>query len=171
MDKEPQGEVIEKVSKTWSSAKASETGLAAAIKGFAKKYGKADPGNVDDVFENSQKNFTASDVTQFNGTVADYHSRNKGKVDIDDLDLDQPDYDPSFEEQGIGVGIAARVLSKGMVKDPELVRYVNLIAAVIAQNSKVYDWDFTVFVLNDQQINGFACPGGYLHHPWCSESL
>lgn len=162
VDKEPQGEVIEKVSKTWSSAKASETGLAAAIKGFAKKYGKADPGNVDDVFENSQKNFTASDVTQFNGPLADYHSRNKGKVDIDDLDLDQPDYDPSFEEQGIGVGIAARVLSKGIVKDPELVRYVNLIAAVIAQNSKVYDWDFTVFVLNDQQINGFACPGGYI---------
>jgi hypothetical protein len=162
VDKKPQGEVIEKVSKSWSSAKASRTGLAAAIKGFAKKYGKADPGNVDNVFANSQKDFSASDVIQFNHLLADYHSRNKGKVDIDDLDLDQPDYDPSFEEQGIGVGIAARLISKGIVKDPELVKYVNLIAAVIAKNSKVYDWDFTVFILDDQQINGFACPGGYV---------
>jgi len=162
VDKQPQGEVIEKVSKSWSSAKASKTGLAAAIKGFAKKYGKANPGNVDDVFKNSQKNFTGSDVVRFNKPLADYRSRNKGKVDIDDLDLDQPDYDPSFEEQGIGVGVASRLLSKGIVTDPGLVKYVNLIAAVVAQNSRVYDWDFTVFILNDSQINGFACPGGYV---------
>jgi hypothetical protein len=162
VDKRPEGEMIEKVSKGWSSASASKTGLAAAIKGFAKKYGKADPGNVDDVFKNSQKDFTGSDVAQFNAPLAEYHSRNKGKIDIDDLDLDQPEYDPSFEEQGIGVGIAARLISKGIVTDPGLVRYVNLIAAVVAQNSKVYDWDFTVFILNDSTINGFACPGGYI---------
>ncbi|HUI29854.1 MAG TPA: M48 family metalloprotease [Candidatus Acidoferrales bacterium] len=161
-DKQPEGEVVEKISKSWSSAKASQSGLAAAIKGFAKKYGKANPGNVDDVYEHLQKNFTGSDVARFNMPLADYHSRNRGRLDIDDLDLDQPEYDPSFEEQGIGVGIAARLISKGIVTDPELVRYVNLIAAVVAQNSKVYDWDFTVFILNDPTINGFACPGGYV---------
>lgn len=162
VDKQPESEVIEKISKSWSSARASKTGLAAAIKGFASKYGKANPGNVDDVLKNSQKYFTGMDVAQFNMPLADYRSRNRGRIDIDDLDLDQPDYDPSFEEQGIGVGIAARVISKGIVTDPELVRYVNLIAAVVAQNSRVYDWDFTVFILNDSQINGFACPGGYI---------
>ncbi len=162
VDKQPESEVIQKISKSWSSARASKTGLAAAIKGFASKYGKANPGNVDDVLKNSQKYFTGMDVAQFNMPLADYRSRNRGRIDIDDLDLDQPDYDPSFEEQGIGVGIAARVISKGIVTDPELVRYVNLIAAVVAQNSRVYDWDFTVFILNDSQINGFACPGGYI---------
>jgi hypothetical protein len=162
IDKRPEGEVIEKVSKSWSSAEASRSGLAAAIKGFAKKYGKADPGNVDDVLKNVHKDFSAGDVAQFNKPLADYHSRNKGRVDIDDLDLDQPDYDPSFEEQGIGVGIAARLVSKGVVSNPGLVRYVNLIAAALAQNSRVYDWDFTVIILNDPTINGFACPGGYL---------
>ncbi len=162
VDKQPQGEVIEKVSKSWSSARASSTGLAAAIKGFAQKYGKAEPGNVDDVLKNSQKTFTAIDVTQFNAPLAAYKSGNRGRMDIDDLDLNQPEYDPSFEEQGVGVGIAARVIAKGIVKDPKLVRYVNLIAAVIAQNSKVYDWDFTVYILDDPNINGFACPGGYI---------
>lgn len=161
-DKEPQGEVIENVSKSWSSARASSTGLAAAIKGFASKYGKGEPGKIDDVFRCAVKGFTSDDVAEFNAPIASFNSKNRGRMQIDDLDLEQPDYDPSFEEQGVGVGIAARLISKGVVADPQLTRYVNLIAATIAQNSKIYDWDFTVFVLDDSSINGFACPGGYV---------
>jgi len=161
-DKQPEGKTVENISTKWASARASQTGLAAAIKGFAQKYGSVDAGNVNTVQVHSRKNFNGADVSVFNNPLAAYHSTNRGRLSIDDLDLDQPDYDPSFEEQGVGLGIASRIVSKGLIDDPELLRYVNLIAAVIAQNSKVYDWDFNVFVLNDDRINGFACPGGYI---------
>ena len=161
-DKESQASMFNKISSGWSSARASESALAAAIKGFAKKYGKVATGNVDEVLEYSHKNFTAANVAAFEKPVRDYRSSNKGELNFDDLDFKTPQYDPSMDEQAIGVGIAARLVSKGIVDDPVLRRYVNMIAAVLAQNSDVYNWDFTVFVLNDSTIDGFACPGGYI---------
>ena len=161
-DKESQASMFNKISSGWSSASASESALAAAIKGFAKKYGKVAPGNVDEVLEYSHKNFTAANVAAFEKPIRDYRSSNKGELNFDDLDFKTPQYDPSMDEQAIGVGIAARLVSKGIVDDPALKRYVNLIAAVLARNSDVYNWDFTVFVLNDSTIDGFACPGGYI---------
>lgn len=161
-DKESQASMFNKISSGWSSARASESALAAAIKGFAKKYGKVAPGNVDEVLEYSHKNFTAANVAAFEKPIRDYRSSNKGELNFDDLDFKTPQYDPSMDEQAIGVGIAARLVSKGIVNDPVLRRYVNMIAAVLARNSDVYNWDFTVFVLNDSTIDGFACPGGYI---------
>jgi beta-barrel assembly-enhancing protease len=37
-----------------------------------------------------------------------------------------------------------------------------MICATIAANSPVYDWDFTVFVLDEPAVNGYALPGGYV---------
>ncbi len=157
-----QAAMLNKISSGWSSARASESALAAAIKGFAKRYGKVSPGNVEQVFEYSHKDFTAGDLAAFEKPVEAYRSSNKGEIDFDDLDFKTPQYDPSLNEQAIGVGIAARLVSRGIVKDPTLSRYVNMIAATLAQYSDVYNWDFTVFVLSDSTIDGFACPGGYI---------
>lgn len=157
-----QAAMLNRISSGWSSARASESALAAAIKGFAKKYGRVNPGNVEEVFENSRKNFTARDLLGFDKPIEAYHSSNKGEVDFGDLDFKTPKYDPSLDEQAIGVGIAARLMSRGIVRDPVLSRYVNMIAATLARNSDVYNWDFTVFILKDSTIDGFACPGGYI---------
>ncbi len=161
-DRRSQARMFNKISSGWSSARSSESALAAAIKGFAQKYGKVSPGNVDAVFAYAHKDFTASEVAAFEKPLLDSKSSNIGRLDIDDLDFKTPVYDPTLDEKAIGVGIAARLVSRGIVTMPSLVRYVNMIAAVLAQNSDVYDWDFTVFILNDSTIDGFACPGGYI---------
>ena len=157
-----QAAMFNRISQGWSSARASESALSAAIKGFAKKYGKVDTGDVNSLLEYSHKNFTASELAAFDRPVADHQSRNRGRLSIEDLGFKNHGYDPSFDEQAIGVGIAARLISRGIVREPALTRYVNMIAAALAENSQVYDWDFTVFVLNDSIIDGFACPGGYI---------
>jgi predicted Zn-dependent protease len=48
------------------------------------------------------------------------------------------------------------------VEDRELFKYVNLICATITENSSIYDEEFTVVVLNDDKVNAFAVPGGYI---------
>lgn len=161
-DRKSQAAMFNRISSGWSSARASESALAAAIKGFAKKYGKVSSGNVETVLEYAHKNFTESAVAAFAQPLDSYKSSNRGKLDFEDLDFKTPQYDPSMNEQAIGVGIAARLASRGIIKDPGLTRYVNMIAAVLAQSSQVYNWDFTVFILNDSTIDGFACPGGYV---------
>lgn len=159
-NKKSQAAMFNRISSGWSSARASQSALAAAIKGFAKKYGKVSPGNVETVLEYSRKNFTASDVAAFARPLDQYQSSNRGRLNFEDLDFKTPQYDPSLDEQAIGIGIAARLASRGIITDPALMRYVNLIAAAIARSSQVYNWDFTVFILTDSTIDGFACPGG-----------
>lgn len=146
----------------WSSPRASKAGIAAAIKGFGDKYGKTDPGNVDKVLEYSDKRFTGRDVAAFNNEIRKYDSNNRGRVDLDDLDLGAPDYDVALPERQIGVGIAARLVSRGLLENAELRRYVNLICATIVANSEIYNEDFTVYLLDDAKVNAFALPGGYI---------
>jgi len=159
---QPSSTRMARLENVWSSPKASKAGIAAAIKGFGDKYGKTDTGNVSTVLAYSDKGFTGRDLAAFNNEIRQYDSKNRGRVDLDDLDLGVPDYDVSLPEREIGVGIAARLVSRGVVDNPDLRRYVNLICATIVANSQIYDEDFTVFVLDDAKINAFALPGGYI---------
>lgn len=159
---QPAGRNLAKLENVWSSPRASKAGIAAAIKGFGDKYGKTDPGNVDKILTYSDKGFTGRDLASFNNEIRQYSSKNRGRVDLDDLDLGVPDYDVSLPERQIGVGIAARLASRGLLENADLRRYVNLICATITANSEIYDEDFTVYILDDSKINAFALPGGYI---------
>jgi predicted Zn-dependent protease len=50
-----------------------------------------------------------------------------------------------------------------IVKDPEVVRYINVIGDSIARlaDSRSLDWQF--FVVNAPEVNAFAVPGGYVY--------
>ena len=142
----------------WSSPKA----LSAAIKGFGKKYGKGDPGIVDSVLRYSEKGFSGEELAVFAKEVRENPSENRGRVQIEDLDLPAPEYYADLPEQEIGVDIAARIAGKGIVGDRSLRRYVNMVCATIVETSALYDADLTVLVLDDRTINAFAVPGGYI---------
>jgi hypothetical protein len=158
----PAGKSVAQLENVWSSPKASKAGIAAAIKGFGEKYGKTDPGNVDRILTYSEKGFVGSELAAFNREVRKYDSRNRGRLSLKDLDLDVPNYDVSMQERQIGVGIAARIVSRGLLENRDLQKYVNLLCATITENSEIYDEDFTVFILNDSKVNAFAVPGGYI---------
>ena len=142
----------------WSSPKA----LSAAIKSFGKSYVKGDPGIVDSVLAYSAKGFTGEEFAAFTKEARQYPSRNRDRMQVEDLQLPAPEYYADLREQQMGAGIAARIAGKGMVKSRPLHRYVNMICAAVAEKSAVYDADLTVLVLDDALINAYAVPGGYI---------
>lgn len=68
------------------------------------------------------------------------------------------------KEREIGFGIAATVAGRyGVVDDPELTRYVNLVGQAVAQQSPRYgEIPFRFAVLDTDDVNAFAAPGGYV---------
>ena len=68
------------------------------------------------------------------------------------------------KEQEIGFGIAATVAGRyPLVDDPELIRYVNLVGQAVAQQSIRYgEIPFRFGVLDTEDVNAFAAPGGYI---------
>ena len=148
--------------KVWSSPKASRAGVSAAIRGFAEKRDDTPPGSIDPVLKNATKTFTDASLSAFRKPVEQNKKKLAGELDMDDLDLGPMVYDAGIAEQQVGLGIAARLGTKGFVSNRGLVEYANLICATLAANSPAYDWDFTVFIINDPTMNGFALPGGYV---------
>lgn len=50
-----------------------------------------------------------------------------------------------------------------IIKDPEVVRYINVLGDSIAKlaDDRTLDWQF--FVVNSPEVNAFAIPGGYVY--------
>lgn len=161
-DTKPAGVRVEKLESVWSSPKASRAGVSAAIRGFAEKRDKTPPGSVDKVLKNSAKTFRAVDLAAFRKDVEASKPGLANVLTMENLELGPIVYDAGIEEQQVGLGIAARLIEKGFITNRTVVDYVNMICATLAANSPVYDWDFTVFILDDSTVNGFALPGGYV---------
>jgi beta-barrel assembly-enhancing protease len=161
-DTKPASVRVVKLETVWSSPKASRAGVSAAIRGFAEKRDKTPPGSVEKVLKNSAKGFRDAELAAFRKDVEAAKPGLAEKVKMEDLNLGPIIYDAGIEEQQVGLGIAARLIEKGFLVDRTAVNYVNMIAATLAANSPVYDWDFTVFILDEPEVNGFALPGGYV---------
>jgi predicted Zn-dependent protease len=68
------------------------------------------------------------------------------------------------EELSLGTSIALQVVARsgGIYEQPDLTRYVNLVGRAVAATCDRPNLDYHFAVLNDQSINAFATPGGYV---------
>lgn len=67
------------------------------------------------------------------------------------------------EEVEIGQAVAARVAGRyGIVNDPALTEYVNLVGLVCAANARRSGVTYRFAVLNSDEVNAYAAPGGYV---------
>ncbi len=67
------------------------------------------------------------------------------------------------EEIRIGRSIAANLAGRyGVIRDPELTRYVSLVGNTVARKSDRPNLHYTFGVLDTDIVNAFACPGGYI---------
>lgn len=138
-----------------ASSRASRAELAAAVKGFGKKYVEGSEEPKEDISKYSEPEVTPQDMDSFEHsfTIEPY----RGKMEI------EKPFDMYFHEEGIGLGIAQKIAAqKGLVNDQTATRYINLIGNYISKYTKAYDLGFRFYILNDQRASAFACPGGYI---------
>lgn len=138
-----------------ASSRASRAELAAAVKGFGKKYVEGASEPEEDISKYSAPPVTSSDMNDFEKSFSveafrGFHS------------IERP-FDLAFHEEGIGLAIAQKIASqKGLVEDRTATRYINLIGNHISQYTKAYDLGFRFYILDDSRASAFACPGGYI---------
>lgn len=66
-------------------------------------------------------------------------------------------------ERQIGRNAMLQLRMAGVIlDDPMLTEYINLLGARIASQANNGDFQFEFFVVNDNRINAFAMPGGYI---------
>jgi predicted Zn-dependent protease len=67
------------------------------------------------------------------------------------------------EEVRFGREVAARVIARyGLYENPTLMKYVNLVGLALSRNTNRPELNFHFAVLNTDEINAYAAPGGYV---------
>ncbi|MDH4164644.1 MAG: M48 family metalloprotease [Nitrospirota bacterium] len=67
------------------------------------------------------------------------------------------------EEIRFGREIAARIIGRyGLYDNDELMKYVNLVGKSVAANTCRQEIQFRFAVLNTEEVNAYAAPGGYI---------
>ena len=145
----------------WKSTKASPSAAAAAIRGFALRYGRITPGGLDTLDDLQKDLLTPEEVAQFEVTHQGVRPVNQEKV-LAEIDGLMKEVEPAPSEAGFGAGIAARLASQGLVTDRRVLAYVNLIAAKLVAVTPYYDMPFKVFVMKGEEPRAYAIPGGFI---------
>ncbi len=71
--------------------------------------------------------------------------------------------DDVSEEIRFGREVAARMIGRfGLYDNPSLMKYVNLVGQALASNSNRPELQYHFAVLNTDEINAYAAPGGYV---------
>ncbi len=138
---------------------ASPAQIAAAVKGFAKDF-------------TSQKTTTQSTdlLNDFNNFVDPAAYRQFRNVRLQNWSWQEAQsryklegnkasaLDPKREQ--MGWGIANVIAQDGLVDNKPLQQYLTHIALVIAENSHSYETPVQVYILDSEEITGYAAPNG-----------
>jgi hypothetical protein len=145
----------------WQSPKASPSAVAAAIRGFALRYGKANSAVLDSLLDLQTSVFTPDEYSQFGKDFAEGLSSGKKRSDAE-LTKALGEFESTNASQGMCFGIASRLASQGLVTDRKLIKYVNLIAAVLASATPTYDVPFRVYIIKGEDPRAYSIPGGFV---------
>ena len=87
----------------------------------------------------------------------------KVKEDVDDVKTLVSDVSPE-EEQALGDSVALEIISRygGLVRDPAMMRRVNLVGRGLVRYSSRPDNHWRFGVLNSDTVNAFSAPDGYV---------
>jgi len=154
-------DVFAQMAMTAPSTQVSQAGVSAAIKGFADRFSKRLEGDSTVLEYITTYNTDYREYQKFKDkTIKDSQRRKLNrKLGLTKLKKDVPF---TFSEEGSGFAVAGKLGSVGLVKNDELERYVNFVGTYVAEQSHGYDMSFRFFILNQEGVNGYACPGGII---------
>lgn len=142
-------------------AYASPAQVAAAVKGFARKYTtKRSEKTVVDLTRSFDDRINPKEYRRFrrdrmgNWTWKIAQSRFPLRTDT------IPTMTPEIEK--MGWGIANALAQNGLVQNRELLEYLNYVAAIVTESSHRYETPVQIHVLDSDDITGYACPNGII---------
>ncbi|MEA2096441.1 MAG: M48 family metalloprotease [Candidatus Cloacimonadota bacterium] len=152
-------DIFSRMGRQKTDLRVSQHGMSAGVKGFAQKFTKKFAGapnfltlyTSSKLDERAYKNFRMETYREFN------HRANYKKFIIPTTEV--KDYF-SFPEEGMGIGIASRIASLGIYGNLALTEYVNQVGNIVVEATDVYDINYKFFILDIDEVNGYACPGG-----------
>jgi len=152
---------MEDVADEWTTTEATESGVAAAVRGFQMRAEGLEDGSVKELlaYIKSTPTITRKDLEHFRRPL---EGGNRSDLDLGDLDVDLEEFDPSVKEKQVGFAVASRLVSKGLVRTRRVQRYLTLMTEQLTAETPYYNVGFDVVIIEGNGPDAFACPGGII---------
>jgi hypothetical protein len=158
-EKLPEAQTLKELSKEWSSPNATKAGVAAAVRGFAEKFGNANEGDLSFLSHLDKHIFSPEEYQSFlEETLKELSPDTNQHTEH----FVSEAMEHTFADEGIGAGVASRIATKGLVNNPKLHAYINLIGTYLVESTPSYDIRFHFFILNDEKLTAYSVPGGFI---------
>ncbi|NGP89533.1 M48 family metalloprotease [Aliifodinibius halophilus] len=140
---------------------ASRAQVAAAVKGFAKDFtSQKGSSQEENLLQNFDGLVNASDYKQFREQRLHNWSWAKAQSRFSIDPNKAPKFNPLREKAGWG--IANVIAQQGLIKNDDLQQYLTHIALIIAENSHRYETSVQVYILDSEDVTGYASPNGII---------
>lgn len=140
---------------------ASPAQVAAAVKGFATDFTSSKTGEKKNVIlDDFNEFFEPAEYREFRSFRLQHWNWQKAQsrfeINPDEVSALNP------QQEQAGWGIANVIAQQGLVENHELQQYLTHIALVLAENSHRYETPVRVYVLDTNEISGYASPNGMI---------
>jgi len=145
----------------WASTEATESGVAAAVRGFQMRVDSLAGGSTKELLSyfKSTPTITKRDVEHFRRPL---DAGDRSDLDLGELDLDVEPFDLTVKERQVGYAVASRLVSKELVRAPRVQRYLALMTEQLTAETPYYNVEFDVVLVAGNGPDAFACPGGII---------
>lgn len=139
---------------------ASPAEVAAAVKGFAKKFANNFVVDKGVRIENYlAEKFTIQEYNNFKSSR--FPGSDEPKVFAELLKL-RSEYRSNVHEEDLSYTIAQAIAQKGLVRYNEVQQYLELLVALMIEKSSRPDLNVRILLLDTDDVTGYSVPGGYI---------
>jgi len=137
--------------------------VTAGVKGFAQHFDNSYGLNSDSSFFDLALSYETDTQAYSNFLAQKYAGVNPMdfRRAFDIPPNQRPDYF-SESHEGFGLAVAAVIARTGLVSNPELTEYLDCVGQSVVEASDAGDISFRFFIIDINQANAYACPGGYV---------
>jgi hypothetical protein len=157
----PSADVFSSLAFKPANVKLSQYGMSAGAKGFAMNFSKRVEGNAGLIEQLERYQVDPQAYARFKEET--YQDRNLQTLHK------RYEMPPSAVrsqytdmETGLGLGIASKIGSLQLYTHAGLTDYLNYVGNLVAESSPAYDLPLKFFIIDVDQANAYACPGGYI---------
>lgn len=144
---------------TTESTTASPAQVAAAVKGFSKKFASRKAGNEDiKLLKNFDGFIDPASYHRFKNKRQGSWNPKEAQSRFPLSSKEAPVLNPQREQ--VGWAISNVIAQQGLVENKSVQRYLTYVAIWVAENTKRYETPVQVYILDSNQITGYASPNG-----------
>ncbi len=144
-----------------TSVSVSQSAVSASIKGFAERFSKRLESDLNTIQHIEEMGFDNKTYALFKKNTIKNKELKKLRRVIH-MPRAKKNHSFTFQEEGSGLAVAAKLGSMGLYRNAFLEEYVNLVGTFVAEQSQGYDINFRFLILDQDGVNGYACPGGII---------